>query len=73
MKTEGKMKIINTILKYPTLYNFIHPPTKEYAPPVPDYGMILKQSPFLHWTLVIESAHIIVVSAILPDSIIKLK
>ncbi|XP_050357868.1 dynein axonemal heavy chain 1-like [Nymphalis io] len=37
-KIEGKMKIINTMKKYPTLYNFISPPSKDYEPPIPDYG-----------------------------------
>ncbi|XP_052749829.1 dynein axonemal heavy chain 1-like isoform X2 [Galleria mellonella] len=37
-KMEGKMKIMNTIQKYRDLYNFIDVPTKDYVPPVPDYG-----------------------------------
>ncbi|XP_060806154.1 dynein axonemal heavy chain 1-like [Amyelois transitella] len=37
-KMEGKMKIIYTILSYRDLYNFVDPPTKDYVPPVPDYG-----------------------------------
>ncbi|XP_045539469.1 dynein axonemal heavy chain 1 [Papilio machaon] len=37
-KMEGKMKMIYMIQKYPGMYNFVRPPTKEYVPPVPKYG-----------------------------------
>ncbi|XP_037871312.1 dynein axonemal heavy chain 1 isoform X2 [Bombyx mori] len=39
-KIEGKMKILQTMKSYPELYNFIVAPTKEYEPPVPDYGKL---------------------------------
>ncbi|XP_045521817.1 dynein axonemal heavy chain 1-like [Pieris brassicae] len=37
-KAEGKMKMIYMIKKYPDLYNFLKPPSKEYEAPVPEYG-----------------------------------
>ncbi|KAH9632514.1 hypothetical protein HF086_015399 [Spodoptera exigua] len=39
-KMEGKMKIIDTILKYKDLYNFIDVPTPDYVPPVPLFGRL---------------------------------
>ncbi|CAH0397622.1 unnamed protein product [Chilo suppressalis] len=38
-KMEGKMKMTHTISRYRDLYHFIDAPTKDYVPPVPDYGM----------------------------------
>ncbi|CAF4763844.1 unnamed protein product [Pieris macdunnoughi] len=37
-KAEGKMKMIYMIKKYPDLYNFVKPPSKEYEASVPEYG-----------------------------------
>ncbi|CAG5057883.1 unnamed protein product [Parnassius apollo] len=39
-KMEGKLKMIFMIEKYPEMYNFIRPPSKEYEPPVPEYGRL---------------------------------
>ncbi|GBP84500.1 Dynein heavy chain 1, axonemal [Eumeta japonica] len=37
-KTEGKLRIINTIEKNRQLYNFIDLPSEEYQPPIPYFG-----------------------------------